>query len=621
MKVILDDSASEVIVFAGEELTGYLARMEERLQEIPLKIRLRSDERAFAEAVNDSYRVQIDETNGYIIGNNDRSVLLGVYDYLHFLGCRFPMPGKKHDVVPGVTCDGLTASYEKQASCFHRGVCIEGADSFENIMDYIDWLPKVGFNSFFLQFKSPYVFLKRWYEHRENPYLEEEPYTQEDAKRDLAAFERAAKRRGLLLHEAGHGWTGEVLGYRTLSWDTQKEQNAYINRMAMIDGKRELFKGIPADTNLCYHSSDAADAFASLVTSYAQENPQTDYVHVWLADEFNNLCECPDCCKTTLSDQYVELLNEIDKRLTKAGLATRIVFLIYQELLWPPKKSRLINPDRFVLMFAPISRTFEKSYETDISDVKIPAFRRNRISLPADLKENLAFLREWQKVFPGEGFMYDYPLGRAHYGDFGYVHTARVVHSDIQKLGEMGLNGYISCQELRAAFPNALPDYVMGRTLFEKDCSVQELTEEYFQACYGEDAGKVAEYLSELSALGCCDYVNGKGERWDAEVARRMQQAAVCCEAFAEVSAGHRNAEGNFESVWWEILEYHRNYVILFSRALQFLARGEQAQADRAWEAMREYVCENELKFQPYLDVYRLLEVTRKYTGLHGEVF
>ena len=215
--------------------------------------------------------------------------------------------------------------------------------------------------------------------------------------------------------------------------------------------------------------------------------------------------------------------------------------------------------------------------------------------------------------------MYDYPLGRAHYGDFGYVHTAGVLHSDIRKLGEMGLNGYISCQELRAAFPNALPNYVMGHTLFEKDCSVQELMEEYFQACYGADAQKVFEYLSKLSALDCCDYVNGKGERRDAEAARRMQQAAACCEAFAEVSAGHRNAEGNFESVYWEILEYHRNYVMLFSQALLFLAKGEQAQADRAWEAMRDYICENELKFQPYLDVYRVLEVTRKYTGLHGE--
>lgn len=615
MKILFDDSASEIIAFAAKELADYLERMLEDAAGRDLQIRLMSDQDVFSESENDSFRIQIDEAGGTITGNHDRSVLFGVYDYLHFLGCRFIMPGKMHEIVPRIAHEKLPASYGKCASYFHRGVCIEGADSFENIMDYIEWLPKVGFNSFFLQFKTPYAFLKRWYGHLENPYAEEESYTGEDAQRDLAHFERESRKRGLLLHQAGHGWTGEVLGYQTVSWDSQTERKAFSHRMAMIDGKRELFKGIPADTNLCYHNEDAIDAFASLVVSYAKENPQTDYLHVWLADEFNNLCECPDCRKTMLADQYVDLLNEIDRRLTKEGLGTRIVFLLYQELLWPPEKSRLLNPDRFVLMFAPISRTFEKSYELGGVDAEIPVFHRNHITLPANLAENMAFLREWQKIFKGDGFIYDYPLGKAHYGDFGYVHIAKVLHGDIQKLDKMGLGGYISCQELRAAFPNALPNYVMGHTLFEKDCDADALIDEYFEACYGADAQKVLTYLSELSACDCCDYVNGIGERTDPAVAERMERAAACCEAFEGKIAGHRNADGSFASVYWEVLEYHRNYVILLSRALMALARGEKAQADREWAAMREYICKNERKFQPYLDVYRILDVTQKWTG------
>lgn len=54
---------------------------------------------------------------------------------------------------------------KKTASLRHRGVCIEGADSLENILDFIDWLPKMGYNSFFLQFKLPYTFMARWYHH------------------------------------------------------------------------------------------------------------------------------------------------------------------------------------------------------------------------------------------------------------------------------------------------------------------------------------------------------------------------------------------------------------------------------------------------------------------------
>lgn len=617
MKVHYDAKASEVVVFAADELAVYLERMMEAPE--GFEISLRTDSSAFAEGGNDSFRVRVSADGGEIVGNNDRSVLLAVYDYLQYLGCRFLMPVRTCEIVPRIGREHLAAVYEKQASYFHRGVCIEGADSFENIMDYIAWLPKVGFNSFFLQFKSPYAFLHRWYSRERNPYAQGEPYTQEDAQRDMVLFEQAAKKRGLLVHKAGHGWTGEVLGYQTVSWDTgaEPDEERYRHRMAMIGGKRELFHGVPANTNLCYHSGDAVDAFAALVTEYARENPYMDYLHVWLADTYNNLCECDGCSATTLSDQYVDLLNEIDRRLTQEGLATRIVFLLYQELLWPPKVSRLDNPDRFVLMFAPISRTFEKSYELDGADVPLPEFRRNQITLPVNLGENMAFLRAWQEIFAGSGFVYDYPLGRAHYGDFGYVHIARVLHDDICKLGEMGLDGYISCQELRAAFPNALPNYVMGHTLFQKDCPVEELVKEYYRACYGADARAVLDYLSRLSELSSCDYVNGKGARLNADMAGRMEEAERCCEAFAETVRRHQDEGGAFESVFWDVLAYHRNYVILFARTLKALAQGEQEQADQEWEVLREYICKNEEKYQPYLDVYRVLEVTQNYTGLH----
>lgn len=620
MRIGYGKDASKTVRFAAEELSGYLIRMVRGLSEKDIEICLEKDGKGCLPDGNDSFQIRIGKNGGSIIGNNDRSILLAVYDYLHYLGCRFLMPGKEYEIVPVIDMEKMAACYEKQASFYHRGVCIEGADSFENIMDYIEWLPKVGFNSFFLQFKSPYAFLERWYSHLENPYAEPENYTQEDALRDMKLFEQEIKKRGLMLHKAGHGWTGEALGYQTVSWNAEpaEKDGRLTHRMAMIDGKRELYGGVPANTNLCYHNADAIDAFASLVVDYARENPDMDYLHVWLADEYNNICECDSCRQTTLSDQYVELLNEIDRRLSEEKLDTHIVFLLYQELLWPPVVKRLHNPERFVLMFAPISRTFEESYELGGEAAPIPVFQRNYNVLPANLSENMAFLRGWQEIFKGESFIYDYPLGRAHYGDFGYIHIARVIHSDIQKLDQMGLNGYISCQELRAAFPNALPDYVMGHTLFEKNVEESQLIEEYFSGCYGDAWAKVLSYLSELSGLSSCDYVNGKGERRSREMAGRMERVARCGTAFEEEIARHRDSEGNWENIFWEILEYHRKYIMLFSEALRQLASGNEEQAYLDWEKMREFLCRNEHKYQKFFDVYRILEVTRKYTGIHG---
>lgn len=605
MKIGFDAASSQVVRFAASELESYLDRM---LPSPPdLRIRLLSP----GGDPMDGFSIRVGEREGEICGSNDRSVLLGVYDYLHHLGCRFLGPGRDSEVVPHITPDLLPANYEKHASFRHRGVCIEGADSRENILDFIDWLPKVGYNSFFLQFKTPYAFLARWYHHLENPFLTPESYTVSDAARDMVGLEEAMKKRGLLLHKVGHGWTGEALGYETMNWDPNPRPLAPEKEplAAEVNGVRALWKGSPANTNLCFHNGDAVDLFASLVVRYAKENPSADYLHVWLADEYNNVCECEGCRETTPSDQYVELLNELDRRLTAEGLSTRIVFLLYQELLWPPIKARLEHPERFVLMFAPVSRTFESSYDLTGDAVPIPDFHRNHIVLPTNLQENLAFLRGWQELFHGDSFVYDYPLGRAHYGDFGYVHIAQVIGSDIKQLRSMGLDGYISCQELRVSLPNALPNYVMGYTLFDESADTEALIREYFEAAYGSRAGEVLAYLSELSRLSSCDYLNGKGPRVNPEMADRMEQIIQVCQDFSMA------APVGGAGLFWDLLAYHRDYVVALARAIAALARGDRGESGRNWRAFRELIGRKEAEYQPYLDVYRVLEITAKYTG------
>jgi hypothetical protein len=602
--ILCDPPHCQTLRFAAEELTHYLTRMLWPAPCPPVQLRaveIENDQ-------PDQFSVHMTAQGGSIVGVNARSVLLGVYDYLRRMGCRFLGPGRACEVVPSIAPDALSAWYEKQAAFRHRGVCIEGANALENVLDWIDWLPKIGCNSFFLQFQTPYPFLARWYRHEGNPHLTPEPYTTEDAARDLDTLERAVKQRGLLLHQAGHGWTGEVLGYETVSWQTDRRPLSPDKQpmAAELGGVRALYRDTPANTNLCFHSGQAVETFVELVVAYAKAHPATDYLHIWLADEPNNVCECADCRQTTPSDQYVALLNAIDRRLTAEGLDTRLVFLLYQELLWPPIQARLANPDRFVLMFAPISRTFERSYQVDADLPDLPPYRRNQITLPTSLSENLAFLRGWQCQFQGDSFVYDYPLGRAHYGDFGYLHIARVISSDIKQLRQLGLNGYLSCQELRASLPNALPNYVMGYTLFDPTADPEALIDEYFSAAYGEGAVQVRPYLESLSRLSSCDYLNGKSPRTDPQMADRMAQIVHLTQTFAPPQT---------EGLYWQLLDYHRAYVHQLAHATEALARGQQEESRTRWLALRQQIGEQEQTYQPYLDVYRLLEVTSKYTG------
>ena len=611
MEIILTfRNIEQTVSFAGDELRRYLLRMlsgEEGVFSVSLGVEPDGD-------AMDGFSVAMEPSGGSITGNNPRSVLLGVYDYLHHLGCRFLTPVKETEVVPRITREQLPAEYAKQASFRHRGVCIEGANSVENVLDFIDWLPKVGYNSFFLQFQVPYVFLSRWYHHDLNPFAEAEDYTMDDARAAMKRFEEAMKLRSLLLHKVGHGWTGEVLGSTTVgSWNAVEEAVPpdKLDMAAQVDGKRGFYMGIPANTNLCFSNPRTMDTFRELVVRYARENRAADYLHVWLADEYNNVCECDECRKTTVSDQYVQLLNEIDRRLTEEGLSTKVVFLLYQELLWPPVKARLHNPDRFLLMFAPISRTFEQSYDLSQRIETIPEYRRNSIVLPTSLGENLAFLKGWQEQFPGEGFVYDYPLGRAHYGDFGYLHISRIISQDIKKLRSMGLDGYISCQELRASSPNMLPNYVMGHTLFSEEADPEELIREYFEAAYPGEPQLAQDYLEELSCLSSCDYLNGKGPRENGDIARRMGEITeLCCQMELVLTAVP-------DSPHWRALRHHNGYILRLARAMEALASGQEEESKGRYLRMREFICRTEPEFQPWLDVYRILEVTQKYTGFH----
>lgn len=567
---------------------------------------------------NDGFDIDITPKGGCIRGVNGRSVLIGVYHYLYLLGCRFLGPGKQCELVPVLeTPTLLYRKCRKMAGTKHRGVCLEGANSLENILDFIDWLPKAGYNSFFLQFQLPYTFLARWYHHELNVMSAPETLTVQEAARMTRTITEEIKKRGLSLHQAGHGWTGDSVGVSSMDW---KETSQHIKdpqrrMLAQLDGKREFFHGIPMNTNLCYSNPDAIEAFSDSVLRYVLSHGEVDYLHVWLADEYNNVCECGDCKKHLLSDQYLHILNEIDRKLCEHGCPTKIVFLIYQELLWAPETAVLKNPDRFVLMFAPISRTFDASYQIPDTLPPIPEYQRNRIALPVNLDENLAFLQAWQKSFSGDSFIYDYPLGRAHYGDFGYVHIAEIISQDIRQLHKLGLNGYISCQELRCGCPNYLPNYVMGRMLFDAEATFEETADEYFRAAYGDTHRQVRQYLTKLSSLCHCDYFNGKGSRLRPDVSARMEEAVRLTGDFVKLHTFPGEPEGNPVRLFHKLLDYHGRYIILLEQAIQFLAAGQAKKAQEYWEMFQDIVSSHETEFQPFLDVYRITEVSTKYTG------
>ena len=64
-----------------------------------------------------------------------------------------------------------------------------------------------------------------------------------------------------------------------------------------------------------------------------------------------------------------------------------------------------------------------------------------------------------------------------------------------------------------------------------------------------------------------------------------------------------------------EYLKYHGKYSKRLAKALHYLSLGEEETANRYYEEFCVYVQGIENELQQYLDVYRMIEVSTKYTG------
>jgi len=119
----------------------------------------------------DEIAVETDSKGGMLAGSNPRSVLFAVYAYLRELGFAWVRPDADGEVVPELSNVLPSVSLRQRASYRHRGVCIEGAISGENARAMVDWMPKVGMNAYFIQFRNAFTFFDRWYTHQGNPTL------------------------------------------------------------------------------------------------------------------------------------------------------------------------------------------------------------------------------------------------------------------------------------------------------------------------------------------------------------------------------------------------------------------------------------------------------------------
>lgn len=621
-----------VLRFAQEELIRYGKAMTGgELSAIRLVVDQKIAKKTTNVVWDDLYEIDVCSAKGEIRGVNVRSVLQGVYRFFRECGCVFVRPGKDGDYIP----------YRRESECNvnvtcaptypFRAITIEGAASLDDVLALIDWSAKNGYNSYFTQFRHANVFFERYYNHERNVLKEGGTLTDHEAAAFVKQISSELKKRGMLYHGVGHGWTCDCIGYAPSGWyriSDEEVPDRVRPYLSLLDGKRKFFRNEPLNSQLCYSSPEVQRRFAESVCTYAQEHPDVDYLHVWLADGSNNFCECENCARKTPSEWYVVLLNAIDEQLEKHGLKTRIVFLLYVDLLWPPVREQLRNPDRFVMMFAPISRSYSESFRGEKYDPerepRFKPFNLNHNEYPADVRENLEFLYANRNRFSGDAFDFDYHLMWEPYKDLGEMQLARVIYEDVRAFKDLGLDGLVSCQIQKLFAPHGFAQYVMGQTLEDATRPFEDMKETYFFAAFGKYASLAQEVLSVFDCSCCAQYLRHETPEKDEAQARRFSAGAQELEMYAkklgsltvETSEGltasddsdiiQKTLQAHTATVELsvKILAYYCELCARYFMALSAKAAGDMDKAEALYDPMRRFLFEHEQEFGKYIDSY-----------------
>ena len=518
--------SDEPIDFAAQELKKYLRMMMPRCGDITIgcdpkatdgfRLGLLADFGLPCEAedpvLDDVVHIETAEDGGILAGSNSRGVLFAVYRFLKLNGCRWLFPGIDGEHIPLQSVK--PQKYHHLAAHRFRGHCNEGAESQTAMLETIDFYAKQELNVYMLEFDVPLYYYASYYEHRRNERNRApEPVSETQVLQWKRQCEAEIAKRGLQFHDMGHGWTAEPFGISSADgWLKSGEAltETQLSYLALVDGKRQLFGGVPLNTNLCMSNPTVRQKMVQYIADYAENAPNVSYLHVWLADSKRNHCECSECRKLRPSDFYLMIMNELDEELTARGLATRIVFIAYVDTLFPPERVRIQNPQRFSLLYAPIHRSYCGSIRLDSVIPEVPAYERNRWALPDTAEKNLAFLRAWRQVWGGNAFAYEYHFWWHQYLDPGGLYFARRVYEDVRGLKGMGLSGAVEDGSQRSFFPNGLAMYVYAEALLDDSLAFEAIAEDYLSHSYGEGWQQVRAVLQSIS--DACDYAWMEGE-------------------------------------------------------------------------------------------------------------
>ncbi|MBR2309296.1 MAG: DUF4838 domain-containing protein [Oscillospiraceae bacterium] len=625
--------ADHVVDFAAEELKKYLRMMMPRCGEIAIcydpaakegfRLGLLEDFGLPCEAedpfIDDLVHIDTDLEGGILAGSNPRSVLYAVYRYLKLNGCRWLYPGVDGEHIP--MKDIAPQKYHHLASYRFRGHCNEGAEFQGCMLETIDFYAKQELNVYMIEFDNPYAYYDHYYSHlRNTANRPAEPVTPEQTLQWKRQCEAEISKRGLQFHDMGHGWTAEPFGISSCDgWASHDDvvlTEEQIGYLAQLKGVRGLYRGVALNTQICMSNPKARDVINDYIVEYAKKASNVGYLHVWLADSSRNHCECEECQKLRPSDYYVTMMNELDEKLEKAGLDTRIVFICYMDTLWAPLQEMVQNTKRFSMLYAPIHR----SYCSSITEGEIPPaqeYVRNGWVAPPTADAHLALLRQWKKAWKGPTFGYEYHFWRHQFNDPSLLAISRRIYEDIRSLQYMGLDGYVEDGSQRSFFPSGLHMHVFAETLLNRDQDFDAIVEDYFVHAYGEDWSLAKKYFDRVGEAFDNPYLCGEnsvngvkgtvfrpapGSFYNPAVAEKFAKAREIAANGRLIASTHKVMPTRPQVISWRLLQRHTELIEAIAAFMGDKCVGNDELAKKKFKAYTDRFGAYEIELERYYD-------------------
>ncbi|MBO5339946.1 MAG: DUF4838 domain-containing protein [Oscillospiraceae bacterium] len=578
----------ETIAFAADELKKYLWMMMPDTDDISIsltpdakdgfRLGLLEDFGLDSEAKDpvwdDVVHIDTTETGGILAGSNPRSVLFAVYRFLKLNGCRWLFPGLDGEYI---SRQPITAQkYHKLADHCIRGFMVEGTPGAEHVLDYIDYHAKQEMNLF-----SPddiKIYMRRYYEHQNNTMNRHmEPLPTEQYNQWWAMFEAEALKRGLLLKKGGHSRIPAAIGldpfayeeYRSGKKPVPEEARQYL---ALINGERKLYSynggGSIFFTNLCLSNPEARRLFVKSTADHLEKNPRLCMNTVGFADGHHNHCECEECRKLHPADFQIMIANELDEELTRRGIKTKVALSTYVDLMFPPIREKIKNPDRFFIQFAPISRSYTSSITEDtVIPEPLQYKARNVWDAPKGIEECVALLQARRAQVNVPCYAYEYHFWRPQMRDPALMAISRRLYEDVRSLKLLDIQGYQQDGSNRHFFPHGFHHFIHAETLVNRECDYEEMKADYFSHLYGEDWKQVVQYLQGISDAFGEKYMHGedsidpaRGTHYNPARAKELMKVEELSAVARELADTHREMPHRVQSLAYRLLERHAEY-------------------------------------------------------------